>query len=255
MNHAFVEAMAAAGLTAEALAAQVNVDPKTAGRWANPGHVPQSRHRAKVAAILGREVLELWPDVLKRRGPTWLREWVDWERDTLTLRWFELAWVPGLLQTEAYARATLAGESLSADAVTQLVKARIGRQVILERDCPPLFIAIIDESVLRRSAYGDRNLMREQCEHLAECAQRPSVQVYIVPATAGMYPGLGGPIILAELPDGEQVAHVDSQAHAQIINQTSGVATLIRRWERIRGEALSRAQSLDLIREAAASWT
>ncbi len=95
--------------------------------------------------------------------------------------------------------------------------------------------------------------MREQCEHLAEYAQRPSAQVYIVPATVGMYPGLGGPIILAELPDGGHVAHVDSQARAQIINQASDVATLVRRWERIRGEALSRAQSLDLIREAAAS--
>ncbi|MGW1062862.1 DUF5753 domain-containing protein [Micromonospora rubida] len=255
MNHAVVEAMTATGLTAETLAAQVGVDPKTAGRWASPGHIPQSRHRAKVAAILGREVAELWPEALKRRGPTWLREWVDWERDTLTLRWYELAWVPGLLQTEAYARATLAGESLSAEAVNQLVKARIGRQAILQRDCPPLFIAIIDEAVLRRTAYGDRNLMREQCEHLVEAAQRPSVQVYIVPATAGMYPGLGGPIILAELPDGEHVAHVDSQARAQIINQGSDVVTLVRRWERIRGEAFSRAQSLDLIREAAASWT
>ncbi|WP_439650422.1 Scr1 family TA system antitoxin-like transcriptional regulator [Micromonospora carbonacea] len=51
------------------------------------------------------------------------------------------------------------------------------------------------------------------------------------------------------------MAHVDSQAQAQIIDQASQLATLERRWERIRGEALSRSQSLDLLREAAAAWT
>nr|WP_117669424.1 DUF5753 domain-containing protein [Micromonospora sp. MW-13] len=251
MNHAVIEAMTAAGLTAEILAAQIGVDPKTAARWANPGHIPQSRHRAKVAALLGREVADLWPNISKRRDPVWLRQWVDWERAAVALRWFELAWVPGLLQTEAYARATLAGESLSAREVEQLVEARVGRQAVLHRDRPPLLIAVIDEAVLWRPVDGDRDLMREQCEHLAACARLPSVQVFVVPASVGMYPGLGGPLILAELPDGEQVGHVDSQARAEIVTETADVATLVLRWERIRGEALSRAQSLDLITKAA----
>lgn len=76
-----------------------------------------------------------------------------------------------------------------------------------------------------------------------------------MPKDIGMYPGLGGGFILAELPEGEHVAHVDSQAPAQILRQAADVATLSRRWERIRGEALPRASSLDLIREAAGSWT
>ncbi|MEV4825541.1 DUF5753 domain-containing protein [Micromonospora sp. NPDC049274] len=255
MNHAVAEAMTQCGETADSLAAQTGVDPKTAARWANPGRIPQTRHRAQVAAILGREVVDLWPDVLKRRDPTWLRAWVDWEREAVALRWYELAWVPGLLQTEAYARATLAGEPLSTEEVDQYVKARIGRQNILQRDQPPLLIAVIDEAVVRRSAYGDRDLMREQCEHLVTCAQLPSVQVYVVPATVGMYPGLGGPFIVAELEGGGRVAHIDGQAQAQITEQQAEIATLDRRWERIRGEALSRGQSLDLLREAASSWT
>jgi hypothetical protein len=90
----------------------------------------------------------------------------------------------------------------------------------------------------------------------AECAALPSVQVHVVPPSVGMYPGLGGPFTIADLPEGGgRVAHVDGQVRAQIVEQTSDIATLDRRWERIRGEALPRAQSLDLIREAATSWT
>jgi hypothetical protein len=166
-----------------------------------------------------------------------------------------LAWIPGLLQTEAYARATLAGEVLSSAEVDNLVAARIGRQGLLRRDRPPLLVAVIDESVLRRSLKGDRAMMVEQLAHLAECATLPAIQVFIVPMSTGMYPGLGGPFTIAELPEGNRVVHVDSQAEAQIIERTTDIATLERRWECVRGEALSRAHSLDLIREAAASWT
>lgn len=255
MNHAVVEAMTEKGETADSLAAQTGVDPKTAARWANPGRIPQTRHRAQVAKILGRDVAELWPDVLKRREPAWFRPWVDIEREAVALRWFELAWVPGLLQTEAYARATLAGEALTAGEVDQLVSARLGRQGVLKRERPPLLIAIIDEGVLRRTIGDDRAMMREQCDHLARCANLPSVQVHVVPVGVGMYPGLGGAFILAELPEGSRVAHVDGQAQAQIIEQNAEIATLDRRWARISGEALPRAQSLDLIRKAAESWT
>ncbi|MFG2101431.1 DUF5753 domain-containing protein [Micromonospora echinaurantiaca] len=255
MNHGLIAAMAEAGETAESLAGQIGVDPKTAQRWVNPGRVPQPRHRSRVAAILGRDVGDLWPDVLKRREPTWLRAWVDIEREAVALRAFQLAWVPGLLQTEAYARATLAGEALTVDEVNELVEARLGRQAILHRQRPPLLVAVIDEAVLRRPAYGDRELMREQCAHLAECGELPSVQVHVVPAEVGMYPGLGGPFTIAELGDGGRVAHVDSQAQAQIIEQPSDVASLDRRWERIRGEALPRGRSLEMLREAARSWT
>ncbi|WP_432049765.1 Scr1 family TA system antitoxin-like transcriptional regulator [Verrucosispora sp. NA02020] len=255
MNDALRVAMAEAGETAESLAAQTGVDPKTAARWISPGRVPQPARRAKVATILGRDVGDLWPDVLKRREPQWLREWIDWEREAVSLRWFEHSWVPGLLQTEAYAPATLTGEALTAEEVGDIVASRLDRQAILRRERPPLLVAVIHELVLFQSAYGDRELMRDQCEHLARCAALPNVQVLIVPRDVGMYPGLGGGFIIAELPSGQHVAHVDSQAPAQIIGEAADVATLSRRWERIRSEALSRPQSLDVIRKAAASWT
>ncbi|WP_341721311.1 Scr1 family TA system antitoxin-like transcriptional regulator [Micromonospora sp. FIMYZ51] len=255
MNHLVIEAMTEAGLTADALAAETGVDPKTAARWANPGRIPQTRHRAQVARLLGREITELWPDVLKRREPVWFRPWAAHEREAVSLRWFELAWVPGLLQTEAYARATLAGEDLTPGEVDDLVAGRLARQAILHRDRPPLLVAIVDELALRRTAGSDRAMMREQCEHLVACAAMPSVQLHIVPASAGMHPGYGGAFILAGLPDGSRIAHIDGQGQAQIVEQRAELATLERRWARISGEALPRAQSLALLTEAAAAWT
>ncbi|MET8254745.1 helix-turn-helix transcriptional regulator [Micromonospora sp. NPDC005197] len=255
MNRAVQAAMVEKGYTADSLAAQIGVDPKTAAKWASRDRIPQTRHRARVAELLGRNVEELWPDALKRRTPAWFRPWAEIEREALSLRSFQLAWIPGLLQTKAYALATLVGEALTPTEADDLAEARLSRQAILRRERPPLLVAVLDEGILRRTIDGDRAMMREQCERLAEQGALPNVSLFVVPADVGMYPGLGGPFTVAEMPDGARVAHVDSQAQAQLIDKAVDVATLDRRWERIRDGALSRAQSLNLIREAAASWT
>ncbi|MEU7754417.1 DUF5753 domain-containing protein [Micromonospora sp. NPDC049171] len=255
MNHAFVAALAEAGHTAESLAGRIGVHPKTVARWANPGYIPQSRHRSTVAELLAKDTDALWPDVVRRREPVWFRRWVDIEREAVTLRSFELAWVPGLLQTEAYARATLAGGVLRPDAVVEFAEARIARQTILTRDSGPLLIAVLDEAVLRRRVGDDRALMAAQLTRLLGHAETDSVQLHIVPVDAPSYPGLDGPFTIADMPDGSRVGHVDGPAQAQILDQASELVNLERRWERIRGEALPRGRSLDLLREAAASWT
>ncbi|MEU8154849.1 DUF5753 domain-containing protein [Micromonospora sp. NPDC048986] len=254
MNRAVQAAMVEKGHTADSLAAQIGVDPKTAAKWASTGRIPQTRHRARVAELLGRNVDELWPEALKRRTPAWFRPWAEIEREALSLRSFQLAWIPGLLQTKAYALATLGGEALTPAEADDLAEARLSRQAVLRRERPPLLVAVLDEAILRRTIDSDRAMMREQCERLAEQAALPNVSLFVVPADVGMYPGLGGPFTVAEMPDGARVAHVDSQAQAQLIDKAADVATLDRRWERIRDGALSRAQSLNLIREAAASW-
>ncbi|MFG1885035.1 Scr1 family TA system antitoxin-like transcriptional regulator [Micromonospora sp. NPDC049102] len=253
MNHGLIEAMVEAGETAESLAAQVGVDPKTAQRWVNPGRVPRPRHRSQIARLLARDVGDLWPDVLKRREPSWFRQWAEIEHEATVIRWFELAWVPGLLQTEAYAKATLEIESFGAGEVDELTAARMQRQVILHRKRPPLVVVVMDEAVLRRRVGPDDAIMREQCEHIAVCAQL--VQVHVVPRETPMYLGMGGPFILADVLDGPRMAHQDSQVKAHITDDATEIATLERRWARIVGDALPRTQSLDLIREAASSWT
>ncbi|MEU1885767.1 DUF5753 domain-containing protein [Micromonospora rifamycinica] len=255
MNHALQEAMAEVGETAESLAAQTGVDPKTAARWISPGRVPQPRRRATVAAILGRDVGDLWPDVLKRREPQWLRKWVDWEREAVALRWYEHTWVPGLLQTEAYARATLAHNLLPPDEIDERVASRLARSCILTGGRPPQLVTVIDMAALRRPMKSHPAAMKEQLTHLAEMAELPHVQILVVSEETGLYPGLQGDFILGTLADGSVVAHLDHQVRAQVVDEGDDLVTLQRTWEMIRGEAFSRRQSLNLIKEAAHTWT
>ena len=255
MNQALQAAMAEAGLTVETLAAQVGVDPKTTARWLTPGRIPHARHRSAAAKALRRDVSDIWPDVLRRREPVWFRAWAEVEREATALRWYEALLVPGLLQTEAYARAMLqVGGLLPPDEVERIVAGRLRRQAILASDKPPQLIAVMDEMVLRRML-GDRAVMRGQLEHLAAVAEGPYVQVRIIPADTPWHTGLAGPIILARLGDGTELSYLDNQLRGQIYDERADIVSLSRRWESLTGEALPCRSSIDLIKEVAKTWT
>src|SRR5688500_4066523 len=119
-------------------------------------------------------------------APLWLREWITFEQQARALRWYEVAWVPGLLQTEAYARAVFASDGrLRAEEVETRVAARLARQKILAGDDPPQLIAIVDEGALRRPVGGSA-VMREQLFHLAQLNQGSRrVRIHVVPSGVG----------------------------------------------------------------------
>ena len=187
--------------------------------------------------------------------PDWFRPWGEIEREAISLRWYDPAVVPGLLQTEAYARAILRADALlTEEQVEKRVLARLARQEVLARDEPPQLVAVLDEQALRRQV-GDRATMREQLAHLLAACARPHVQVRIIPAETPWYGGLAGPFVLARLADGTEVAHLDNQLRGHTVDSPNDLATLGRRWETVAGEALPHRQSARLIEEVAKSWT
>jgi transcriptional regulator with XRE-family HTH domain len=229
MNQALRAAMAEAGQTVESLAAQVGVDPKTTARWLTPGRVPHARHRTAAAEALGRDVGDLWPDVLRRREPVWFRQWAEVERAATALRSYQPLLVPGLLQTEAYARAMLrVGGLLPPDEVERIVAGRLKRQAILTSDKPTHLVAVFDEMVLLR-LLGSRAVMRGQLEHLVTMAEYPYLQVRVIPADAPWHTGLAGPFVLARLDDGTEVAYLDNQLRGQIANERRDIVSLSKR--------------------------
>jgi len=187
--------------------------------------------------------------------PAWLREWIEFERSAKLLRWYEPAFVPGLLQTEAYATAMLSGTRRTPEQVQQRVRARLDRQAVLAVENPPQCVFVIDEMVLRRKVRGDRKIMAEQLDHLLACTELPHVQILVVPEEVGIYAGLQGGFILATLDDKTGISHLDHQVRAQIVDRAEDLLILEGTWEDIRSEALPRAQSLNLIKEAAKRWT
>ncbi|GAA3753830.1 helix-turn-helix transcriptional regulator [Plantactinospora mayteni] len=186
--------------------------------------------------------------VITLGAPAWLREWIDHEREAVALRSFQNAVLPGLLQTEAYARALLSGALLTGEQVQQKVTERLDRQSILTRDDPPQVIAVVDECVIRR-VIGGREVMREQLAHLLKLSATPLVQIQVVPDSIGSYPGLGGPFVLATLPTNADVGYIDSQLQGKVVEQPADVLQLRRAWDAIRGSALAVPQSIELITE------
>lgn len=187
---------------------------------------------------------------------TWFQEWAVIEAEAVALRWYEPLFVPGLLQTEAYARAVLSGSGLLiADELEQQVANRLARQEILTQPKPPLFTAVIDEAVLRR-AIGGPELMREQLDHLVRLGTSlPRLRIHVVPFSAGAYAGLNGPFVIATPPSGGDLVYEEGQLHGQIYDRDEDVKAAVQKWESIRGEALTQQQSIELIRQVARTWS
>lgn len=178
--------------------------------------------------------------------PTWLKPWLEAEREAQQLRYFNPLLIPGLLQTANYARAVFRlVDTWPEQEVEQQLAARMERQEILTGENPPQVVAVIDESVLRRADA----IMGEQLAHLLRLAELPHVHIHIVPADAGLYIGLDGSLALAMLRDGTWVGHQEGQAGGMAIGPEETVATLLARWECVRCAALPETMSLALVKE------
>lgn len=185
----------------------------------------------------------------------WFRQWVAVEQEAVTLRCYEPMVLPGLLQTEEYARSVLAGGALlTPEEVEEQVIARLDRQQVLSREPAPHFLAVMDEGVLRRPV-GGAAVMREQLLSIVKlCADHPRVRVHVVPSSAGAYAGLNGPFTIATPKEGGDVAFLDNPRQGLVIDQPDDIAALHEAWEAIRCVALPHQQSIELISEVAETW-
>ncbi|GIJ34409.1 helix-turn-helix domain-containing protein [Micromonospora sediminimaris] len=193
---------------------------------------------------------------MKLGAPSWFLPWLDAERGATQLRYFEPNLIPGLLQSEAYARAVLRLDPrLTDDEVDRRVTGRLERQAILTRESPPQLVVVVDEAAIRRAGDAGEKMMAGQLSHVVACAERPNISVHVIPADVGLHAGLSGPLSLAHMPDGSWIGHLESQLGGEVVDRPADLDTLFQRWESVRTEALPRRQSLNLIKEAANQWT
>jgi transcriptional regulator with XRE-family HTH domain len=199
------------------------------------------------------ELYDQLSEFLKQHAyPGWFEEWPDKETLASRLRTFQPMVVPGLLQTEAYARAILSTKiGMTADELDVTVGARMERQQILTRGKPPEFWGIVDEAVLCRPV-GDSEVMRGQMRFLAEAARLPHVVIQVIPLAAGAHEGLrGAGFIVADFDESPAIAYQDTATTGQIVEEAAEVSLLAVTWDTLRLEALPRAASINLIEEAA----
>ncbi|MFE5866457.1 helix-turn-helix domain-containing protein [Streptomyces virginiae] len=163
--------------------------------------------------------------------------------------------VPGLLQTPAYARAiSRAALPRAADeAIEKLVTARMGRAALFDRECPPDFWAVLDESVICRPALPAPQ-MAELLEHIAAVVRRTRSILQVVPQTAAAHPLMMGMAKLMTFADAPSVVYVESLHSGQLIDFPALVKEYRRSYDLLRAAALPPEASLDLLDAAAEGY-
>jgi hypothetical protein len=151
-----------------------------------------------------------------------------------------MVFVPGLLQTEAYARAQLRGTlpTASEDEIESRVTARTGRQAVLVKDEAPKLWAIIDEAALRR-AVGGRDVMRGQVARLLEARSLPNVTIQAIPFGSGAHPGMDGAFVILNFPDGDDpsIVYIESAAGGLFLEEAAELRRYILMFEHLRAAA------------------
>ncbi|MDT0396264.1 MULTISPECIES: helix-turn-helix transcriptional regulator [Streptomyces] len=183
--------------------------------------------------------------------PLWAEEYLDRERESIAISWYEASAVPGLLQTEEYARAVFQSRVpvYDEDHIEQMVTARIERQEILHRKMPPTTSFVIWEAALRDQLGGDA-VYAGQLRKLREWTDVPGVALQVLPLGRTSHAGLDGPFILLETPEHQRLAYMETQRGSQLIADPGEVGILTQKYAMLRTQALNTEDSraiLDLL--------
>lgn len=170
------------------------------------------------------------------------------EREATGRYQYSMGMVPGLLQTEAYAREVLQlVPSRNEDEWEELVAARLARQGWLRREDLPPYRVILDESVLLRAPKAAKT-WEVQLTHLLDAAALPNVTVQVLPLSAGLQSLVGASLTLLWLPDGTSVAYTETAFSGELSEDPETVGRLRLAYDLLRDEALSPRESAAFIR-------
>jgi hypothetical protein len=184
---------------------------------------------------------------------TWLQSYLDLEAAATLIRIYEVQFVPGLLQTEAYARAVV--RLGHGDAPTEEIDRRVGvrmtRKKVLSEPDPPRLWAVIDEAVLRRPIGGPA-VMRAQIEALAEACSLPGVRLQVIPFRAGGHAAAGGAFSILRFPDEElpDVVYIEHLTSALYLDKREDVERYAAAVGRLFIEAEPPARTPDILHGA-----
>jgi hypothetical protein len=184
--------------------------------------------------------------------PGWFSMYVSLEGAAALIRAYEPHFVPGLLQTEDYARAVMHSGALgatSAEDIERHVALRMERQGLLGRSDAPRFWVIMDETALRRPVGGPR-VMRAQIDRLLEAVERPNITLQVAEFATGPHAGTYGPFVLfrfavPELPD---MVYSEYLTGAVYLDARPEVASHLEVMDRMAAQAATAQRTKDLLR-------
>ena len=262
----------AAGLTREEAARQLEWSTSTIFRIETGRSRPQPgnvRVLLELYGVSGPERDGLIRLAREARQPGWWHSFRDvlpnpyevfigLEAGAASIRNFEPVVVPGLLQTEEYARQMSRGgpRELDRDDIERRVQVRMERQRILGREDRPRLWAVIDEAVIRR-VVGSPEVMREQLRHVIECAEQGKTTLQVVPFSAGAHAGTTGPFVIIDFPEPTDpaVVYVETLAGDLYLEERADVDRYTLAFDWLLAVALYSDDSMRLVQQAADAMT
>ncbi|WP_251095641.1 helix-turn-helix transcriptional regulator [Streptomyces sp. Caat 7-52] len=214
--------------------------------------IPQARFIEKADEVLGAGgvLTALKEEVGRSQYPAFFRDMALLEAKATALNLYAVYAVPGLLQTEDYARAVFHMQRplLEDDVIEQRLEARMVRQEIFSRRPAPLMSFVVEEAVLRRPIGGPK-VMRETLEQILVTGQSRNVEVQVMPINREDNAALGGPFSLIDTDKGQRLAYMEVQDYSRLYTDASYVRTLEARYGILRSQALTPSESAAFIEQ------
>ncbi len=249
---------AQSGLSREDVAVKVNYSPSMIGMIETCQRNPTARLARLLDGLFGTPETFARHEKRMRDIPfsAGFRPFQPYEAEASTLWMFEHTLIPGLFQTEGYARAILSAHpNTSAEEVEERVAARLARQEILTREDPPppVVWALLDEDVLRREM-GGPDVMSAQLARLLQEARRPNVTIQVIPRSVA-HAGLHGAFVVAEVPDSpDMVVYLETVDDGQTVEDSGTGARMSLRFSALRTEALTGSATVRLMEKVMDEW-
>ncbi|MGI8330251.1 helix-turn-helix domain-containing protein [Actinomadura scrupuli] len=184
--------------------------------------------------------------------PNWFQTYVGLEEAAGLIRTYELQFVPGLLQSEGYARAVigLGNGGATAEEIDQRVGLRLQRQQRLTGANPPRLWAVLDEAALRRPI-GGTGVMRGQLEHLINVSKLPNVTIQVMPFKFGGHAAEGGAFTILRFPEPDlpDVVYVETLTGALYLDKRDDVDVYLQAMERLSVDSATPDGTIEMIGE------
>jgi transcriptional regulator with XRE-family HTH domain len=183
--------------------------------------------------------------------PNWFPTYVGLEGAASLIRVYEVQFVHGLLQTEAYARAVVRRgmQGASEEDVERRVALRLERQKYLVSENAPEVHIVLDEAALRRP-HGDREVMRGQLQHLIEVSGLPQVRLQVMPFGFGGHAGESGAFTILSFPESDlsDVVYLEQLTSALYLDKPEDVAQYEKALKELQHDSPGPEESRDLLR-------
>ncbi|MFC5815621.1 helix-turn-helix domain-containing protein [Nonomuraea harbinensis] len=210
-------------------------------------------HTREVLLQLARDARKRgWWDKLSDTIPEYFQSYVGLEEDASSITGYETEYVPGLFQTEEYARAIMSAEPAlpSEEELALSLAIRMKRQEVLKSAYPPEMWMVLNEAVIRR-VVGEEGLMHRQLRHLHELSSQNSINIQVLPFSSGAHPAMNGGFSILKFPNlsDPDVVYLEYWRGSIYLEEPHDVNAYNRLFDHLRARALGPDQTRRLIEQ------